>query len=391
MISQIQLKNFAAFKELKLDLSPKINVVIGENSCGKTQLLKAAYALNATQSMAGQSDGVSKSEISNYLTTRLLGLFKPETEKVGALFHNQAAPKSLASFSTFDSGGAEFGCEIASSRSNRAEVVGINGSVTAKGLFIPTREVLSLLPAIAKQQISDTVLRSLFDDSVVDLCRHLLRNSEANIQEAINEMPRLGTLLPVLIASMGGRYDIQGDIQQFIHGGYIEKSRSTSKSKQAEIYSDGALLKFSPSKTKPLSTSMTAEGYRKIGVLQRLLENGELNVVDYSPLFWDEPESNLNPKLMKMLVACLLELSRNGKQVILASHDYVLLKWFDLLQEEGKEDHVVYHSLFRDEVTGSIKVNSTDNYLSLSPNPIDEAFGYLIDQEIHNDMGELGK
>ena len=45
------------------------------------------------------------------------------------------------------------------------------------------------------------------------------------------------------------------------------------------------------------------------------------------------------------IVQILLELSRNGQQVVLATHDYVLLKWFDLLMDERKEDHVRFHSL----------------------------------------------
>lgn len=94
---------------------------------------------------------------------------------------------------------------------------------------------------------------------------------------------------------------------------------------------------------------------------------------------------------MKLLVKILLELSRNGQQVILATHDYVLLKWFDLLMDKGKGDHVRFHSLYRDPVTTDIKVASTEHFLDISPNPIDEAFGFLINQEIENDMGGLGK
>lgn len=47
MISKLRLANFTASKDLELNLSPKINVIIGENSCGKTQLLKSIYALSS--------------------------------------------------------------------------------------------------------------------------------------------------------------------------------------------------------------------------------------------------------------------------------------------------------------------------------------------------------
>lgn len=46
MITNLQLKNFTAFSELAIDFSPGINMVIGENGTGKTQLLKAVLAKN---------------------------------------------------------------------------------------------------------------------------------------------------------------------------------------------------------------------------------------------------------------------------------------------------------------------------------------------------------
>src|SRR5680860_955616 len=95
-------------------------------------------------------------------------------------------------------------------------------------------------------------------------------------------------------------------------------------------------LETVPTKDPLYASSMTAEGFRKVGILHRLLCNGTLNPGVSGPLFWDEPESNLNPKLMKLLVQILLELTRNGQQIILATHDYVLLKWFDLLMDKGK-------------------------------------------------------
>lgn len=46
---------------------------------------------------------------------------------------------------------------------------------------------------------------------------------------------------------------------------------------------------------------------------------------------------------MEMLVCILLELLRNGQQIILAAHDYVLLKWFDILMDKTRNDHVRFH------------------------------------------------
>ena len=108
-------------------------------------------------------------------------------------------------------------------------------------------------------------------------------------------------------------------------------------------------------------------------------------------LFWDEPESNLNPKLLKLLVQILLELSRNGQQIILATHEYVLLKWFELLTDQGREDEIRFHALAKDADSGEIKLESADDYRAISPNVIAETFNELTKEQVNKKMGSLGK
>ena len=132
---------------------------------------------------------------------------------------------------------------------------------------------------------------------------------------------------------------------------------------------------------------MTAEGYRKIGVLHRLLCNGSINPGTTGVLLWDEPEANLNPKLMKKLVQVLLELSRNGQQIVLATHDYVLLKWLDLLIDNGKEDHVRFHALYRDSDTQKMAVESADSYSLISKSAISHTFAELFDEDVARALG----
>ena len=43
-INSIELKNFTVFEDLNIDVSSNINIFIGENGTGKTNLLKAIYA-----------------------------------------------------------------------------------------------------------------------------------------------------------------------------------------------------------------------------------------------------------------------------------------------------------------------------------------------------------
>ena len=39
-LTRVELENFTAFRSLKLDLSPGVNVLVGANGTGKTHLMK---------------------------------------------------------------------------------------------------------------------------------------------------------------------------------------------------------------------------------------------------------------------------------------------------------------------------------------------------------------
>lgn len=151
------------------------------------------------------------------------------------------------------------------------------------------------------------------------------------------------------------------------------------------MYQDSTVTEFVPTTEHLYSSGMTAEGFRKIGILHRLLSNGSISPGYSGPLFWDEPESNMNPKLMKLLVQILIELSRNGQQIIVATHDYVLLKWFDLLIDKGMDDHIVYHGLHMKD--GDVNIESADDYKQLNANAIANTFADLYDAEIERSLG----
>ena len=136
-----------------------------------------------------------------------------------------------------------------------------------------------------------------------------------------------------------------------------------------------------------LEFTLLAEGFRKLGLLWLLIRNGSLQ--KGSVLFWDEPETNLNPKLLGTVIEVLMELQRNGAQIFLATHDYAVLEEIYLHQNE--EDNVAFHSLYRDEETGEIACNTSNHYLGLHPNPIAEAWTSIYDRTIERSLGSIGR
>lgn len=368
MIRKLELENFAAFKRLELEFSPKINVIIGENSCGKTQLIKAVYAL------ASPSENLSQ---------QLLSLFKPKGDVIAGLYHNGGEGEARILIED----GLEHVTQTSFTVKSKKLAEVSNSQLESKAIFIPTREVLSLLSAIHNQQVDDTGLRALFDSSVIDLFKALMEEPVHDIEGRINADPRFSSIARMLVNAIKGKYVVDGGEQYFVGGSYVEKKDAdASKSKHAQMYRDNSYLEFRRQPGSETSITMTAEGYRKVGLLQRLLENGSLELSQTGILLWDEPESNMNPGLMKMIVQCLLELSRNGQQIIIATHNYVLLKWFDLLIDEGQGDHIKYHALFRDS-RAAIASETNEDYKHLSANAIAKTYSDLYDAEIERSFG----
>ncbi|MDH0134736.1 AAA family ATPase [Pseudomonas asiatica] len=381
MISSLQLKNFGAFTDLAIDFSPGINIIIGENGTGKTQLLKSILAL------CGQEAYVEKA--GEQLARKLCRLYHPLSGQVGEL--RRAGTRGDAVLRAVFASGQEITARF-SGTASQVKVSTSAGGELAAANFIPTKEVLSLVRGLTAEQPDQSTIERIFDDGYLDLARQLTKEGADDLDAKVKLDPRFASIVPRLANLIGGRYELQEGRFCFQAGEYVEKrGKSSSEQKAPQSFQDSELY-FVPAKSRLLSSTMTAEGFRKIGVLQRLLSNGSLNPGTAGPLLWDEPESNLNPKLMKDLVLALLELARNGQQVILATHDYVLLKWFDLLlDKKGKGDQVRFHVLSREAETGQVLRDSMDDYRAIEPNAIAETFNDLTKEQVARKMGGLGK
>ena len=96
---------------------------------------------------------------------------------------------------------------------------------------------------------------------------------------------------------------------------------------------------------------LVAEGLRKLAMIARLIATGSL--VDKGFLFWDEPESNLNPKTIKVIARTILHLCQSGIQVFVASHSLFLIRELDILLQtaEFKGTQARFFGLHREAMT----------------------------------------
>lgn len=385
MIAGIQIENFTAFGNLDIPFSPRINVIIGSNGTGKTHLLKAIYALAIASQPASAVEG-SEKDANPQLTNKLLRVFSPGESRIGALRARGAPGRARLCLQGSDD------TRVALSFSANSKGVQLEGDarseVQSRPVFIPTKEVLSLVRAMQDATHDRATVEMIFDDTYLDLAELLANPGFEDEAASLAEDPRLSNIVRELVSLVGGRYRWANEGGfQFEPGKYEERADpDRSRAKTAQMYQDSTVLRFVHRGREPFSSGMTAEGYRKIGVLHRLLCNGSINPGSTGVLLWDEPEANLNPALMKEVVQVLLELSRNGQQIILATHDYVLLKWFDLLSEEGKEDHIRYHVIAEAAGDRSISVQSIDDYSRIAETGISRTFSDLYDAEVDRSL-----
>jgi predicted ATPase len=130
----------------------------------------------------------------------------------------------------------------------------------------------------------------------------------------------------------------------------------------------------------PLSDE--ASGFKKLGFLWILVTSGRLE--NNSILFWDEPENSLNPELVPLLVNILLELSRNGVQIFIATHSEILATYFNIDRKE--QDSVMFYSLYKDN-DEKIKPEKNCRFDLLTPNNLTAETVKIYERELEKRFG----
>ncbi len=324
VLTKVELQNFTAFEDLTVEFSSGINAFIGANGTGKTHLMKVCYAAcNAFRAH-------------DIIGNELLGAFLPSGRQLGRLVKQPASPAYTAVYA----GDREVSIIFDARRTKTQTHAGL----TIASTYIPPKEMLANAPGF----LSLYAAREVHFEEVY---RDILHRAYLPPLRGPLPAPRQ-RLLDKLEKTIGGQIVVEGE--EFFLSGQQGKIEFT----------------------------LLAEGWRKLGLLWLLIRNGSLP--EASVLFWDEPETNLNPKMFRVVIEVLLELQRAGVQVFFATHDYVILKELDLQMTE--EDAVAFHSLYRDE-DGEIACRTTGRYLDIHPNAIDEAFTDLYDRQIERSFG----
>jgi len=339
MIQKLALNSFTNFADNSFTFSQGINVLIGKNGTGKTHILKAIAATISANNEFILSPSQSKDKFENLIAEKLIGYFKPE--QLGRLVKRQQGRTSARLELTIQK--SELSYSFATSSKANVKIEKNDGFGKISSLYIPPREMFSLyegfLGLVKNREIS-------FDESYIQLAKAL---------DA-----------PIL---KGPRFDKVKDLIEPLE-----------KALDIKVIKENGRFYINDNNGK-MEAHLVAEGLRKLASVMYLILNGELS--KNSVLFWDEPEANLNPALIKVVANFIQLLAQQGVQVFIATHDYLLTHLLSLHAEyrtiEAAPD-MIFFCLSKD-VSGSVVVEEGETLIQINNNPILEEYARFYDLE----------
>ena len=339
MLKRLHLRNFTVFADAEFEFGEGLNVLVGTNGTGKTHVLKAGYTMMFVLEVEAMNTEVKFDKANGLFVlepsvAKLRKVFQPIPFVTNELIRRNNGSHYNEESATINSIVTQPGTMLSGEfllapthQRARATItpdfsVVPEGDNEGKPVFIPAKEVLTmgwLLPIYDLREIP-------IDETYPDLLRLLpvipLKNVKSGIENILGKLAKL-------------------------IGGKVEEE-------------SGRFYLAAPDQPR-LEMNLVAEGMRKFATLYKLLASGTLT--PETTLFWDEPEANLNPALLKEMAVVLTDLAQAGFQIILATHSLFLMKELYLLSRQRKQ-LVRYFGLYAGE-KGDVQVEKQDDFMQL--------------------------
>lgn len=294
MLKQMTIKNLTVFPEADIKFGRNLNVIVGENGAGKTHLLKMAYSVLAVSAEEGRKPNAAtptKSLLQTRLADKLVNVFRPES--LGRLARRKQGRERCDISLMFERSDWDIAFGFATQSKSEVSIEKLQGAwIDVSPAYLPTRELLTIFPNFVSVYEGHYLE---FEETWRDTCLLL----GALLQKGPKEK-RIRELLEPLETAMGGAIELDKN------GRFYLRSASGR-----------------------MEMPLVAEGLRKLGMLSRLIATGAL--LDKGYLFWDEPEANLNPRLIKWVAKSVLDLCAAGIQIFIATHSLFLLREIEMV------------------------------------------------------------
>lgn len=304
MLESLRIDSFTAFGSGELKFANGLNVFVGENGTGKSHLLKLPYSVIATSASGAKrnnGDRPTKGPLQRDLAQKLSQVFRPAS--LGRLARRQRGKNRCEVELRFHCSEHTFRFSF-SSQSTKEVVLDTCPTrwVDKAPVFLPAHELLTVFPGFVSIYDSHYLQ---FDETWRDTCQLLGAAALKGVRET-----RVIELLEPLEKQMGGRLSLDENGRFYLRQPGVGK----------------------------LEIHLVAEGIRKLAMLARLIATGSL--LDHGVLFWDEPESNLNSKLVCGVAEAILQICLHGVQVFVATHSLFLLRELETCLKDNRFAHI---------------------------------------------------
>lgn len=345
-INKLTLKNFMLFENAEMEWSKNINIICGENSTGKTTLLKAMYSVLKPFSK-GIQDTVTKEVEEKIFVDKLQGVFRPDGMKIGRLVSRKQG-SNRTDYSVELEGKQQVSIGFGNRQESHADVKVEKNCNTDKFdvIYIPVKEMLSTTEHFA----------TLYEEYHIDF-EEMYYDLAKLLDRPLSKGPNTNEQNKVLKS-----------FEEIMRGQIVQKDKKFYLRVKGEGEFEMGLL---------------SDGYRKLSMIVYLILSGSLN--KNTILFWDEPETNMNPKMVRPIVQALATLAKMGVQIFVTTHDYFVQQEFNMLTvypelNPDKLD-IRFMSLYREEDSSDVKYEMEATASDLTHNAIMQEFDAMYDRE----------
>lgn len=343
-IESLNMENFMVFNYLDTKFSPQINIIFGENSTGKTVLLKSMYSVvKSLADMKKNKNGMSYEKVEQAIIQKMAGVFRTENDAVGRLVcRQQGGNRANVSVQLNNRKKVSMGFSTKKTKHIDLDIDFNMKMDNYVPIFIPTKEFISSVSnfvSLYEEYHID------FEETYYDLAKLLMKPLKKGPNT--NEQKR-----------------ILNSFSEIMNGNVIQKDNKF----YLKVKGEGEF-----------EMGLVSEGYRKLSTLIYLILSGSLD--KNSILFWDEPESNMNPKMITHVAEALVELAKMGVQIFVTTHSYFVQQSFNLIAEyeKGKVD-IQFMSLYKDS-EDKVMYETGKTLDEIQHNAVMEEFDAIYDRE----------